>query len=268
MIFFLMDEFVTQVGGWTCQPLESPNPEESTKKPVIIAVVIIAAGGAEGQLSWRKSTDLRRGKEKGRSAKQVSKQRHGASVNHRHCGRSRRTKKRKKKKWEKRKQEEHPLVGETIGEGEKSQFASEDINDVDNVRPRKCVPIIRSLGESDCQFPFIHWQHAVDANLDREADYSDFLTNYFQIDFTWLVFFFLYFIPFERILKSSTSIYIWNISHFTNNLRRLSGLFSDWRGTIPWDSCSGYLVLWSSWTDSPNHSFGWNLHSHCFVFRG
>ncbi|EFN67455.1 hypothetical protein EAG_01785 [Camponotus floridanus] len=39
------------VGGWTCQPLESPNPEESTKKPVIIAVVIIAAGGAEGQLS-------------------------------------------------------------------------------------------------------------------------------------------------------------------------------------------------------------------------
>ncbi|TGZ41798.1 Uncharacterized protein DBV15_10953 [Temnothorax longispinosus] len=34
------------VGGWTRQPLESPNPEESTKKPVITAVVIIAAGGA------------------------------------------------------------------------------------------------------------------------------------------------------------------------------------------------------------------------------
>ncbi|KYM76077.1 hypothetical protein ALC53_13562 [Atta colombica] len=35
------------VGGWTRQPLESPNPEESTKKPVITAIVIIAAGGAE-----------------------------------------------------------------------------------------------------------------------------------------------------------------------------------------------------------------------------
>ncbi|KYN21303.1 hypothetical protein ALC57_06228 [Trachymyrmex cornetzi] len=35
-----------RVGGWTRQPLESPNPEESTKKPVITAVVVIAAGGA------------------------------------------------------------------------------------------------------------------------------------------------------------------------------------------------------------------------------
>ncbi|EGI67408.1 hypothetical protein G5I_04052 [Acromyrmex echinatior] len=35
-----------KVGGWTRQPLESPNPEESTKKPVITAVVVIAAGGA------------------------------------------------------------------------------------------------------------------------------------------------------------------------------------------------------------------------------
>ncbi|KYN08208.1 hypothetical protein ALC62_00822 [Cyphomyrmex costatus] len=34
------------VGGWTRQPLESPNPEESTKKPVITIVVVIAAGGA------------------------------------------------------------------------------------------------------------------------------------------------------------------------------------------------------------------------------
>lgn len=42
IILFLMNG--CQVGGWTCQPLESPNPEESTKKPVII--VVIAAGGA------------------------------------------------------------------------------------------------------------------------------------------------------------------------------------------------------------------------------
>lgn len=40
-----------QVGGWTRQPLESPIPEESTKKPVITAVVVIAAGGAGGPLS-------------------------------------------------------------------------------------------------------------------------------------------------------------------------------------------------------------------------
>ncbi|EZA50523.1 hypothetical protein X777_10716 [Ooceraea biroi] len=44
------------VGGWTCQPLESPNPEENTEKLVVTAVlvaiiVVIAAGGAGRQPS-------------------------------------------------------------------------------------------------------------------------------------------------------------------------------------------------------------------------
>lgn len=134
MFFFLMNKYIMlQVGGWTCQPLESPNPEENTKKPVIIVIV---AGDAGGQLSWRKSADSRKGRGKGRSAVQISKQRQGASVNHRCCGQSRRTNKRKKKKWEKRKQEAHPSVGETISEGEKSQFVT---GDVDDVRLRECV---------------------------------------------------------------------------------------------------------------------------------
>ncbi|KYQ60199.1 hypothetical protein ALC60_00606 [Trachymyrmex zeteki] len=42
----IWSELFALVGGWTRQPLESPNPEESTKKPVITAVVVIAAGGA------------------------------------------------------------------------------------------------------------------------------------------------------------------------------------------------------------------------------
>lgn len=78
---------------------------------------------------------------------QVSVQRHGASVNHRRCGRSRRRKKRNEEEVGKKEAGgAHSSVGETIGEGEKSQFASGDVDDVDNVRPRGCVT------ESDRQF--------------------------------------------------------------------------------------------------------------------
>lgn len=53
------------VGRRTCQPLESSNLEENPTKPIITAIIIIAAGGTE-EPSWRKSVDSgeRKGKER------------------------------------------------------------------------------------------------------------------------------------------------------------------------------------------------------------